>query len=173
MKAIKRFGLAAAGLLVTMALVLPGASASAGTPSSSERYVGRIDTLHIFSAETQLVMYGPYQVGALGAWFNQERMPSYIPQQVVPYVQIPDAAPHTYRFQCDVDTRGPAGTETEYRLIHQGVVTTLRLPQGPRTVNYELAVDLDTDGGWTYWALDNTSGHIWGFLRCEVYEQLN
>jgi hypothetical protein len=170
MKAVKRFGLVAAGLLVTLAFILPGASASAG-PAATERYVGRIDTLHFFEANTQLVAYGVYQIGALGAWFYPDLTP-FPPGQIVPYVRIPDAAPHTFRFQCDVETRGPAGTETEYRFDHLGVVTTQRLPQGRQTINFELTLDLDTNGGWTYWGLSNSSGHRWGFLRCEVYDVL-
>lgn len=175
MKAVKRFGLVITGLLTTMALVLPGASANAGPAApQGERYVGRIDTMHMFMAETNLVIYGAYQLGALGATFNQERMPSYISQTVLPYIRIPDGARHTYRFECKVEGHGPAGTNTVYRFNNDGALTTTTVGQGTQTLTFVLTRDLDSpNGGWVYWGLDNVSGHIWTWRHCEAYERLS
>jgi hypothetical protein len=132
-----------------------------------------VDTLnpqHVYSANTQLVMYGVYAFTANLATFNQQVMPASIPQIAVPYIRVPDGNPHTYRLRFHLITHGT--TNAQYRLGDPSgnEISTVTVAPGDATIDFIVNVQL-AGVGWRYWTLKNLSGDIWSFYSCQIDEQ--
>src|SRR5262249_6429088 len=70
--------------------------AATAPAATSLTLIGTVDPQHVYSAKTELVLYGVYAFDPSNVSFNQHVMPASIPQVAVPYVLVPDGNPHTY-----------------------------------------------------------------------------
>ncbi|RJL35909.1 hypothetical protein [Bailinhaonella thermotolerans] len=141
----------------------PAARAAAGwTP------VGTLDPQHVTSADTQLVLYGAHAFTPNNVAFNPQVIPSTVNQAVLPYVRVPDGAPHTYRLRFRVSTNGV--TSTQYELSGASGTQTATVAGGDATVEFLVTLDL-AGTGWAFHSLKNTGGHAWVFWSCQIDEQ--
>jgi hypothetical protein len=132
--------------------------------------VGTLDPQHVYSANTQLVLYGVHAFTANNVTFNQQVMPASIPQIAVPYIRVPDGNPHTYRLRFHLTTNGT--TNAQYRLADNlgNEISTVTVAPGDTTIDFIVNVQL-AGVGWKYWTLKNLSGNIWVFYSCQIDEQ--
>src|SRR4051812_41175381 len=86
---------AAAGAADVQAAAGSGRTISPAT-TTSWSLVGRVDTQHIASTTTQLIIYGAQYVHPWFAAFNPRVIPASVQQIVVPFVKVPDGDSHTY-----------------------------------------------------------------------------
>lgn len=142
------------------------ATASAAT---SLTLIGTVDPQHVYSATTELVLYGAYAFDPSFVSFNQHVMPASIPQVAVPYVLVPDGNPHTYVLTFHVNTAGT--TTTQYQLTDTyGYHSTATVADGDATVAFTVPVHF-SGAGWEYLVLKNISGDNWVFYSCKIDEQ--
>jgi hypothetical protein len=152
---------------VSAAQVDPNKQATmAPTMDPTWSLVGTVDPQHVYSANTELVLYGPYTFDPSWVTFNQHVMPSSIPQLVEPYIRVPDGNPHTYRLRFHLNTGGT--TSSQYQLTDQhGYQSTQTVADGDTTVDFILNVQF-TGPNWEPVTLKNLSGDIWTFYSCEI-----
>jgi hypothetical protein len=142
---------------------------AASTMTTTWSPVGTLDPQHVYSANTELVMYGVFAFDPSWVTFDQHVMPASIPQIVVPYIRVPDGNPHTYRLRFHVKT--DATTSTQYRLTDQhGYQSTQTAAAGDTTVEFILNVQF-TGANWEPLTLKNLSGDNWVFYSCQIDEQ--
>lgn len=168
--------IAAAAALAATAIGANAAPARPGHPESatasaatSLTRIGTVDPQHVYSATTELVLYGVYAFDPSFVSFNQHVMPASIPQVAVPYVLVPDGNPHTYVLTFHVNTAGT--TTTQYQLTDTyGYHSTATVADGDTTVAFTVPVHF-SGAGWEYLVLKNISGDNWVFYSCEIDEQ--
>jgi hypothetical protein len=144
-------------------------AAVASTMATTWSPVGTLDPQHVYSANTELVLYGAYVFDPSWVMFNQQVMPASIPQIVVPLLRVPDGNPHTYRLRFHLKTNGT--TNAQYRLTdNHGYESTMTVASGDATVDFIVPVQF-AGVGWDTLTLKNLSGDVWTFYSCQIDEQ--
>jgi len=166
-----------AAIAVAIALTATTISANAAparpdrpqSAATSTTLIGTVDPQHVYSAKTELVLYGVYAFDPSSVSFNQHVMPASIPQVAVPYVLVPDGNPHTYVLTFHVNTAGT--TTTQYQLTDTyGYQSTQVVNDGVNTVSFTVPVHF-SGAGWENMVLKDISGDNWVFYSCDIYEQ--
>jgi hypothetical protein len=133
-------------------------------PAATWSLVGTIDPQHVFSANVQLQFWGAYYFTANGVEFNPQVIPASVRQMIVPHVRVPDGNAHTYKL---VFHLRPI-TTTRYQLNDGAPV---QVAAGATTVEFTDTVQF-AHANWQYWTFNNANGDAWGFLSCDIYEQI-
>ncbi|WP_186403916.1 hypothetical protein [[Actinomadura] parvosata] len=165
----RRSALAGLAAVLLWAVLPSGAGAHSGA-AYGWTPVGTVDPQHVISADTQLVLYGVHAFTASNAAFNPDVIPASASQLVVPYVRVPDGAPHTYRLRFHLNTTNAAATQYQLITPNGGGTQTANVSGGAIALDFTASVDL-TGTGWMYWSLNNSGGHQWVFTSCEIDEQ--
>jgi len=172
-----RLAKGAAALIAATALTVPAATGqptASDQPSSSApdpQLIGRISPAHMATPKLQLYLYGVYGVGQYNAVFRPKLIKESAPQKVLTYIRVPDSARHSYRLKCDVDGRGAAGTQTRYRFYDGSTYRFRQVPQGPRTLSFDVSLR-SSHAWWWFGTLENRTDDAWLFIGCDVYELL-